>query len=391
MPDILCLSHLRWRFVYQRPQHLMTRASQHYRVFYFEEPEAHEGIETLRVERQDNVTVVTPLVPHGLTAEATNLASRAALHELLEREQVRPDVLWFYTPMALEYADELNAPVTVFDCMDELSGFKGANPALRQLEVELMRRADVVFVGGRSLYESRLGRHARLHLLPSSVDIAHFAQARDSLAEPADMGSIPRPRLGFFGVIDERLNTQLLAGVAEARPDWQLVMVGPTAKIDAADLPVSPNLHWLGPKPYAELPAYLGSWDVALMPFAQNEATRYISPTKTPEYLAAGRPVVSTSIPDVVSTYAASRLVQFGDTTQDFVAAIERALAEDIPRFRARADALLKGQSWDATWASMHRAIDEVALRAPEPYARSVPPDSRVTTGGPAAVMGPSL
>lgn len=361
MSDLLCLSHLRWQFVFQRPQHLLTRAAAHYRVFYFEEPEIHEGPPTVRVEAHGTVMIATPLIPPGLDRTETALATRTALSELRERHQVEPDVLWFYTPMGLEYAADLDARVTVFDCMDELSGFKGADEAVRAYEAQLMRRADLVFVGGRSLYDARQGRHPRLHFFPSSVDAAHFAQARAGLPEPVDQAVIAGPRMGFFGVIDERLDLELVAAAAAARPEWQFVMVGPIAKIDAHDLPQAPNLHWLGSKPYAELPAYLGGWDVALMPFAHNDATRYISPTKTPEYLAAGRPVVSTSIPDVVGTYGASGLVEFGDTTKEFVRAIERALAGDSEARQARADALLAGQSWDSTWAAMHRAILEAA------------------------------
>jgi UDP-galactopyranose mutase len=239
--------------------------------------------------------------------------------------------------------------------MDELSAFAGAPPALREREAALMRRADVVFTGGHSLYEAKRDLHPNIHPLPSSVDVAHFARARvpRSEGEPADQAPIPGPRLGFFGVVDERMDIDLLAAVADARPHWQIVMLGPVVKIDPANLPRRANVHWLGMKKYDELPAYLAGWDVALLPFARNASTRFISPTKTPEYLAAGKPVVSTSIRDVVRPYGEQGLVSIADTPADFVAAIESYLGEtDETRSTrgARVDDMLSRTSWDRTY-----------------------------------------
>jgi UDP-galactopyranose mutase len=201
-----------------------------------------------------------------------------------------------------------------------------------------------------------------VHAFPSSVDVAHFAQARTVAGspEPTDQASMGHPRIGFFGVIDERMDYDLLAGVASARPAWHLVLVGPTAKVDPASLPTAANIHYLGPKPYAALPTYIAGWDVAMLPFARNDATRFISPTKTPEYLAAGKPVVSTSIRDVVRPYGQCGLARIADAVDDFVAAVEAALAESpADRLRA-ADAFLTHTSWDGTWAQMRQLIDEV-------------------------------
>ena len=251
-------------------------------------------------------------------------------------------VLWYYTPMALDASRHLASPrAVVYDCMLELSAFRGAPPDLIVREAELLGRATLVFTGGQSLYEAKCRQHPRVYPFPSSVDVDHFAAARRALTDPADQEPIPRPRLGFYGVIDERLDLDLLLALATIRPSWHIVMVGPVAKIDADDLPARPNIHYLGMKGYAELPLYLSGWDVALLPFARNEATRYISPTKTPEYLAAGRPVVSTSIRDVVRPYGDQGLVRIADTPGDMVLAVEAALSENADERAAAVDPFL--------------------------------------------------
>jgi UDP-galactopyranose mutase len=245
--------------------------------------------------------------------------------------------------------------------MDELSAFRNAPTALRTLEPELLERADIVFTGGHQLYEAKRRAHSSVHAFPSAVDVAHFGGARTSSGQPADQARLPRPRIGFYGVIDERLDMDLVRDVALARPDWSIVLVGPIVKIEREDLPDLPNVHWLGPKPYADLPAYLAGWDVATMPFARNEATAFISPTKTPEYLAGGRPVVSTSVADVVRPYGELGLARIADTATSFVAAIEAALGEDPRPRQAAADAFLAGMSWDRTWRAMEALVMRTA------------------------------
>lgn len=247
--------------------------------------------------------------------------------------------------------------------MDELAAFKGAANDLPALEARLMERADVVFTGGWSLFEAKRHLHDNIHALPSSVDVAHFASARRQPIEPADQREIPSPRLGFFGVLDERLDTALLADLADLQPGYQWVMIGPVVKIAVADLPVRPNIHYLGPKTYAELPAYLAGWDVALLLFAQNASTRFISPTKTPEYLAAGKPVVSTPIVDVVTTYGARDLVRIADGAPAFARACSAALAEPPEPRRVRADVFLRGMSWDRTWERTAVQLNAVVHR----------------------------
>ena len=362
--DLVCLSHLRWDFVYQRPQHLMTRFARDHRVFYVEEPvvgaaEAHLDVSL----RPEGVRVVVPHLPAGLTDAQTESALRLLLGGLRREHALRDLVLWYYTPQALPFTVDLRPATVVYDCMDQLSAFRGAPPQLLKNERDLFALADVVFTGGRSLFEEKRRYHHNIHAFPSSIDKKHFAQARSGVTHAADQLGITAPRVGYAGVIDERLDLELLGGVAEQRPDWQIVMVGPVVKIDESDLPRAANLHYLGGRPYADLPSYLAGWDVALMPFARNEATRFISPTKTPEYLAAGLPVVSTSIRDVVHPYGELGLVRIADDADAFVAAIDGAMTEDPAPRRLAADRFLAGQSWDLTWQRMNTQIDD-AVRA---------------------------
>ncbi|HEY9674353.1 MAG TPA: glycosyltransferase family 1 protein, partial [Waterburya sp.] len=312
-PDLVCLSHLRWNFVFQRPQHLLTRFAQGRRVFFIEEPifsadspvspqtSGQTGaVGQLDVTRHESgVWVVVPHLPEGLSEEAAIAAQQVLLNALFAEHEISKYICWYYTPMARAFTRHLEPMAVVYDCMDELSAFKGASPLLREREAELFSRADLVFTGGQSLYEAKRDQHENVYAFPSSVEVPHFAQARTLTEDPADQANIPHPRLGFYGVIDERMDLELLEGIAEARPDWHLVMIGPVVKIDPASLPRRENIHYLGGKDYKQLPAYLAGWDLAMLPFARNSSTRFISPTKTPEYLAAGKPVVSTSIRDV--------------------------------------------------------------------------------------------
>jgi glycosyltransferase involved in cell wall biosynthesis len=359
--DLVCFSHLRWDFVFQRPQHLLTRCGQRRRVFFVEEPVFGEDLRLDVSEREGGVRVVVPHLPEGARAESDAL-QRRLLERLFAAHDINHYVLWYYTPMAVAWTRHLRPAAVVYDCMDELSAFRGAPPELRGREEELFRLADLVFTGGQSLYEAKRPCHPSVHAFPSSIDRAHFARARDPQADPPDQVNIPRPRLGFFGVVDERLDIELLDAAARMRPGWQFVIAGPVVKIDPAVLPRRPNIHYLGAKPYAELPAYIAGWDVATLPFAINESTRFISPTKTPEYLAAGRPVVSTPIRDVVRPYGELGLVRIAATPGEFVAAAEAALAEDgAGRLRA-ADEFLARTSWDDTWARMWALVEGVML-----------------------------
>jgi UDP-galactopyranose mutase len=309
--------------------------------------------------RQHGIHVVVPRFSARPAPDAAALQARL-LDGFFRDYRIHDYVLWYYTPMAMEFTRHLRPRAVVYDCMDELSAFAGAPASMREREQELLARADVVFTGGHALYERKRHSHPNVHPFPSSVDVDHFARGRVSQPDCTDQANIPRPRLGFFGVVDERMDLELLRGVAAARPDWHLVIIGPVVKIDPSMLPVAANIHYLGPKSYDELPSYLAGWDVALLPFARNDATRYISPTKTPEYLAAGKPVVSTSIRDVVRPYGIQGLARIADDPDEFVAAVEASLAEDPAERWRQVDAFLTQTSWEGTWTRMYRHVSEV-------------------------------
>jgi glycosyltransferase involved in cell wall biosynthesis len=359
-PLLLCFTHLRWSFVYQRPQHLFSRAAKHYRVIYLEDP-LYAAIDEPRIDLSAGpgaVTIAVPVLPET-TPEKERVALRRQLLDDLLAETGAPDIVWYYTPMALEFSDHIRARVCVYDCMDELTGFRGAPPALRQYEQLLFERADIVFTGGFSLYEAKRTEHDNVHAFPSSIEVAHFAAAREpNLAEPADQLNIPRPRIGYCGVVDERMDLDLVDRLASLLSDCHFMMIGPVAKIEAADLPQRPNLHWLGGKQYDELPRYLASWDLGFMPFALNAATRYISPTKTPEFLAAGLPVVSTPVRDVVRVYGEAGLVEIAGDAAEFAKKARTLLARPRGAWLERVDRHLVTTSWDKTWAGMHELIE---------------------------------
>jgi len=292
-------------------------------------------------------------------------------------------VFWYYTPMALSFTDHFAPIASVYDCMDELSAFKGAHSRLPLLEKELFRKVDLVFTGGQSLYEAKRNQHPAVHAFPSSIDASHFGKARNMLSDPEDQAHISHPRLGFFGVIDERFDVELLDQIATRRPDWQFIMIGPVVKIDPAALPSHANIHYLGGKKYSELPDYLAGWDIALLLFARNESTRFISPTKTPEYLAAGKPTISTSIRDVVRPYGELKLVEIADTADEFVAAAEKLLAKtDRSEWLKRVDAFLENISWDKTWAQMSDLIDEAIEKRRPARSTSLPINGAIHRAG---------
>lgn len=363
---VVVFSHLRWDFVFQRPQHILSRLAARRKVLYVEEPEP-DPAGAPRWERSapvPGVTVFRPRTPRpepGFHPVQVELIG--PMLEAIRRAADGADLLaWLYTPLALPLAQQLDPALMVYDCMDELSLFLGAPPELVRREAELLEQADVVFTGGPSLYRAKQGRHPNVHCFPSSVDAAHFGRARAGAAaypdEAPDQRALPHPRLGYYGVIDERLDLPLLAALADAHPEWQIVLVGPVVKIDPATLPRRPNIHYTGQRRYEELPGYLAGWDVCLLPFALNDSTRFISPTKTLEYMAAERPIVSTPITDVAEPYG--EIVRLGDTPEAFVRACERALSAD-GEDRARRAALMRGvlarTSWDATAADMEACL----------------------------------
>jgi UDP-galactopyranose mutase len=387
--DLVCFSHLRWDFVYQRPQHLLSRCAKDRRVFFIEEPIFGNGSMRLEMREADpGVHVVVPHLPDGLRSEiAINAVMREMTRQLFIDHDIDEYIFWYYTPMALSFTDHFNPVAAVYDCMDELSAFQGAHSALPMLEKQLFRHVDLVFTGGQSLYEAKCDQHPSVHAFPSSIDASHFRKARNVTEDPEDQAHIPHPRLGFFGVIDERFDRELLDQIAAMRPDWHFVVIGPVVKIDPATLPNHPNIHYLGGKKYQELPEYLAGWDIALLLFARNDSTRFISPTKTPEYLAAGKPVISTSIRDVVRPYGELKLVEIADTPNEFIKAAEKILANSgRTEWLTMVDAFLEHISWDKTWSQMCNLIDNV-IQKKRPARRASLPLGRVNQRTSAAVI----
>ena len=367
---LVVFSHLRWDFVYQRPQHVMSRLAAYRPVLFVEEPVVTPGRLALDVAAvAPGVRVARPVVPTDGTpfGASQETALISLLRTRLAADEWKRVVAWLYTPMAVRLAKALHPEAIVYDCMDDLSGFLGAPQDLQNKDRELLAAADAVMTGGPSLWKLKRERHAYVHCFPSSVDVEHF-QAAGDVEEPEDQSALPRPRLGYSGVIDERMDLDILAAMSAAHPEWQIVMVGPVVKIDPATLPQAPNLHYIGRKDYSELPAHLAGWDVALIPFARNSATKYVSPTKILEYMAADRLIVSTPITDVAEPYG--DIVFLGATPEEFVRACEAALAcSDIEQAtrRARARRILSRTSWDDTTRRMDEIIQMVTAEAPSP------------------------
>ena len=364
-PAILCLAHLGWDYVWQRPQHLLSRLARHYPVAYVNDPRigpALDGAARLMPVADDGrLTAWQPLFPNRPDVigrwreEYMRLVQDLLVQQGWARVDggtlagARPLILWFYTPTPVYMLDRIPAQLVVYDVMDELTSFKGAGLDLRVREEWLLARTDLVFTGGRSLYESRKAYHPRVHLFASGVDREHFAQTLSpATAVAPEIAHLPHPILGYYGVIDERLDLELLDQLANQHPDWSIVMVGPVTKIDPEELPRRPNLHYAGQQPYARLPGFLKGFDVCLMPFALTEATRFISPTKTLEYMAAHKPIVSTPVPDVVANWGT--VVRIAAGAAAFGQAVAAALAETGRQRAERAAAeevIIAAHSWD--------------------------------------------
>jgi glycosyltransferase involved in cell wall biosynthesis len=377
----------------------LTRLARHFDVYFVEEPVFEEGSPHLKLVRQpEGIEVLTPVTDvraWGFNDEQMALMRPLIAEFMSERGVVEP-IVWLYTPMALPLVADLEPRAVVYDCMDDLASFKFAPPELVEREAALMALADVVLTGGPSLYKAREDRHPNIHCLPSAVDARHFSPSHLDGASPESAAAsalhcdMDHPRLGFFGVIDERLDIELVAGLADARPDWQIVMAGPVVKIDPAALPQRPNLHWIGMQRYEALPHLLAQWDVCLLPFALNEATRFISPTKTLEYLAGGKPAVSTPIHDVVSLYGSA--VRIGATAAAFVHAVELTLEEseaERAAWRRKAQALVDGCTWDRTAERIAELLNvyvrrgsSVPILVEQPLAASAPRVFNSEAGG---------
>lgn len=368
--DLMVFSHLRWNFVFQRPQHLMTRYARDRRVFFIEEPIFIAGaFSKLQISlRHEGVTVVTPQLSPMLSSEEVNEELSYLLSKLVYDHKIEDFTAWYYTPLALAFTRDLRPSTVIYDCMDRFSTLSGTPANLVRMETELLEKSDLVFTGGQSLFETKRHRHSNVYPFPSGIDVSHFRQARENKMEPFDQQYIPGPRIGFYGIIDERIDIELIRGIAKIRPDWQFIFIGPVLKIDPLDLPRYSNIHYLGMKDYHELPKYIAGWDIAMLPFARNESTHFISPTKIPEYLAAGRRVISTSIHDVIRPYAEEGLVGIADTSEDFVKLAESMMKNRVSHdeeWTHTVDEFLSSMSWDNT----HRRMLQLEYETRAAYA----------------------
>jgi glycosyltransferase involved in cell wall biosynthesis len=367
---IIVHCHLRWEGVWQRPQQFLSRLSQRHPILFIEGPILHDKneaptFELLPVAQYPNVTVMRTHFPASrfqngawVDAERLRLLKEAMNGPLKGRFECA--VQWFYDPMAAPcFIGKIGERAVVYDCMDELSQFKFAPPEIVAREKVLLASADVVFAGGRKMWLSKSRHNDNAHFYGCGVDVQHFAKARLAETElPADVANLKRPILGYFGVVDERLDYDLIAKLADADPNWQIVMVGPTAKVNPDDLPKRANIHWLGRREYAQLPNYTKAFDVCLMPFALNEATEYINPTKALEYMATGRPIVSTAVPDVVSNF--SEAVNVAISQDCFVEMCVRALSAPDEEAIQRGIEMANNNQWDAIVAKLEGHIEDV-------------------------------
>lgn len=360
-------SHLRWDFVWQRPQQIISRLAHDHPILFVEEPvigdAAFSGLEISYPHSN-----VIRVVPHLDGTRASNYDRSAKmvrdflLEELANNFRLanlfNDPVLWFYTPMpAPTMLGEFDEVGVVYDCMDELAQFKDAPADIRNREQFLLSRADVVFTGGRNLYQTKSRVHSNVHYFGCGVDIHHFGRARLPETEIADeLKNLSSPIAGYFGVIDERLDYELIAKLAQAKPDWTFVMVGPIVKVNPASLPQAANLKWLGQRDYKDLPRYLKAYDVCLMPFALNEATQYINPTKTLEYMAGNKPILSTAVVDVVKNF--TPVVQVAYSQEEFVEKLEATRKLGAYALQSGL-AMASGASWESIVDNIKRLVKQ--------------------------------
>lgn len=379
--SIIVHCHLRWDFVWQRPQQTHSRLAQHYPVLFVEEPvyiESNDDYLDLS-SPDDNIIRAVPHLSNALRGnyDASILAVRALIKTAFAddpvlAQQFASPIQWFYTPMpAAAMLGQFKERAVVYDCMDELAQFKGAPQDIAIREKNLLTKADIVYTGGRKLYESKSRHHNNVHFFGCGVDINHYAKARTKTTlVPEDARKINGPIAGYIGVIDERLDYGLLQALADAHPDLQIVMIGPVVKVDPATLPTNANIHWLGQRNYTDLPAYIKAFDVCLMPFALNEATEYINPTKTLEYMAAKKPIVSTAVTDVIRNF--TPIVSVAKTSQEFIAHVMHAVqTENMAMLNAGVEKA-QTMTWDSIVNQMKSLLEEAAAK------RAMPDNSKL-------------
>lgn len=361
MQNILCFSYERWDSVCQRPQHILTRLSRENNVYYFEEPKDGSA-DIYEVELQEGVFIIKIYI--NFKEENRNQRLSKLIDRIINDHGINSYSCWHYTTMALAYTSQLKPELTVYNCLRESSYFRFSQPEFPVLEDELFERADIVFTGGKLHFEANKNRHDNIHLIAGGVDKYHFKAARYNTVDPEDQKQIGSPRFGFSGVIDERFNKNLLKELSDEKPDWNFVIIGQILGIDVNDLPRADNIYYLGPKKYAELPKYYSHWDIAMLMFATNHSTEFYSSIETLEYLAAGVPVISTPVNEVVQEYGDSHLVYIANDAESFIKYGERELSKICRKeWLAKADQLLADKSWDNTFEEMRFLLDNIKKR----------------------------
>lgn len=352
---LVFFSHLRWNFLFQRPRHLASRSAGSFKVYFVEEPVF--GMPETRLEflsLGDNLEIIVPHFRTRMRDDASIAAQKELLTTFFDGKNLANFIFWYTSPLFLPVTEPFRPALTVYDCVHEPAALRFSQQMLKKYEDELFDRADLVFTSGYSLYEAKRRRHGEVHHFPNSVDVAHFFQARPYMTDPTDQASIPHPRIGYFGAIDDRIDVALLEGLAHRKPEWHFVMVGPVCNIHADTLPRLRNIHYLGTKSYYELPSYISGWDLAIIPFVHNESTRYLNPIKTAEYLAAGKPVITTPITDILRQYGRDKLVNVAGTQDEFIRVASLELGNiDREEWLRRVNEFLPQNSWDKTWQRM--------------------------------------
>jgi glycosyltransferase involved in cell wall biosynthesis len=369
---IIVHCHLCWDWVWQRPQQFVSRLSRRHKILFIEtigpDPQLLTPFARFRTDEQfPNVTLLRLQFPSWRWGDSdfVDCERRRLVKEFLggpAAGQFENPVQWFYDPMAASsFVGHMGEIATVYDCMDELSKFSEAPPEIIGREAGLLAMADVVFTGGRRLYENKRRMNSNCHFYGCGVDVEHFGKASGSETKiPEDIASLPRPVLGYFGVVDERMDYELVAKLADANPNGSVVMVGPALKVDKVPLPRRHNLHWLGQRAYADLPAYAKAFDVCLMPFALNAATEFINPTKALEYMATGRPVVSSAVPDVVRNFGS--VIKVAGDHDEFITSCQRAIKQKDAAAIESGMRMASENSWESIVTRLEEHLD-AALR----------------------------